>query len=86
MTAHLITFPKSKDLLVNTKIADALDSMADPPLAPTKPQVPATHPAVAAMMSISTRAHTFLDTIPEVEIEFSTFLIMRERIVEIPGR
>jgi hypothetical protein len=67
-----------------TKIADALDSMADSPLLPNEPQVPVMHPTIVTMISVSMRARTFLDTIPKVEIEFTTSLIMAERTVEIP--
>jgi hypothetical protein len=37
------------------------------------------------MLVVITRAHAFLDTIPQTEIDFTTFLVMGERTVEIPG-
>ena len=64
-------------------MADALDSMADhqdehheaPP-----------NPAAHVMLSVSTRAHAFLESIPQVEIYFTTSLMMGDRTVEIPWR
>ncbi len=58
------------------------DDRPDPPGA--RPCA-AHHPAFVAMMAVSSRTHAFLETIPQVEIDFSSALIMGERIVEIPG-
>jgi hypothetical protein len=38
------------------------------------------------MLAINTRAHAFLDIIPQAEINFTTSLGMGEMTVEIPGR
>jgi len=38
------------------------------------------------MLSVSTRAHAFLESIPQVEIYFTTSLMMGDRTVEIPWR
>ncbi len=69
-----------------SKIADALDYMADPPLPTSEDRAAPLHPAIEAMMSVSTRAHAFLETIPKKEVDFATSLIMGERTQEIPGR
>jgi len=86
ITADLITFCKSKGLLSYSMIADALDSMADPPPPHEEHQIACIHPAIAAMKTFSVRAHTFPETISNDEINFTTSLIMGERTVEIPGR
>ena len=44
------------------------------------------HHAVDAMMTVSTRAHAFLEIIPRSEIDFSISLIMGKRKVKISGR
>ena len=77
------TFFRSKDLPVCTKLADALDAMADSP--ETLIEEPAI-PAIESMLAISARAHTFLETIPQIETDFATSLVMGERTVDIPGR
>ncbi len=43
-------------------------------------------PVIESLLAISTRAHAFLDIIPQAEIDFTTSLVMGERTVEIPGR
>jgi hypothetical protein len=86
ITADLITFCKSKGLLSYSMIADALDSMADPPPPHEEHQIACIHPAIAAMKTFSVRAHTFPETISNDEINFTTSLIMGERTLEIPGR
>ena len=62
ITSDLISFFRSNDSPVYTRLVDALDSMAD------------THdnthgetliPTIKSMLAISTRAHAFLDTIPQ---------------------
>ena len=83
ITFDLMSFFRSKDSPVYTKLADALDSMAD-----TRDT---THgetliPTIKLILSVSTRAHAFLDTIPQTEIDFTTSLAMCERKVEISGR
>jgi hypothetical protein len=60
-------------------MVDAKDEPSDPTIAP--PIL-----AVATVMRVSTRAHTFLPDIPKKKIEFATSLVMGERTVEIPGR
>jgi hypothetical protein len=52
---------------VYSKIADALDSTADPSHH-DEHQAPSQHPAIVAMMAVSTRAHAFLETAPKGEI------------------
>ena len=79
--ADLIAFCRSKELSVYAKKIDALDSMAD---RPDKQHEAPPHPAVTVI--VSTRAHAFLESIPQVEIDFTTYLIMSERTVQIPGR
>ena len=87
VTADLITFCRSKGLSVYSQIADALDSMPDPPPLPTDADRDAPlHPAIEAMMTVSTRAHAFLETIPKEEVDFATSLTMGERTEEVPGR
>jgi hypothetical protein len=41
---------------------------------------------VEVMLAISTRAHAFMEFIPQVEIDFTTSLIMGKHSVELPGR
>jgi hypothetical protein len=86
ITADLITFCRFKGLSSYSKIADALDSMMDPPPPLDEHQVPCLHPAIVAMMTNIVRAHTFLEAIPQEEINCTTSLIMGEWTVEIPGR
>jgi len=83
ITSGLITSFRSKDIPVYSRLADALDSMVD-----THDTVPdeTTIPTIESMLAASTRAHAFLDTIPQVEIDFTTSLIMGERTMEIRGR
>ena len=47
---------------------------------------PPLHRAIDAMMTVSTRAHAFLGTIPKEEVDFATSLIMWGRTEEIMGR
>ena len=47
---------------------------------------PPLHPTIDAMMTVSTKAHAFMGTIPKEEVDFATSLIMGERTEEIPGR
>ncbi len=63
-------------------MVDALDSMANPP----DERHEGSHPVVDVMISVCTRGHAFLDSIPQAEINFTTSIIMGERTVEIPGR
>jgi hypothetical protein len=60
---------------------DALDSMTDHQ---DEPHEALPHPIIVEMLVVSARAQTFLESIPQVEINFSTSLIMGERRVEIP--
>jgi len=86
ITADLVTFCRSKGISSYSVFADALDSMADPPPPLEEHQIPCLHPAIAAMMVVSERVHTFLEAISNDKINFTASLIMGERIVEIPGR
>ncbi len=43
-------------------------------------------PAIAALKIVSTRAQVFLSDIPQTELDFTTYLVIGERTVEIPGR
>ena len=86
MTADLIKFFGSKDPNIYNDIANALDSIADAEADPVDPSIAPPIPAVAALITVSTRAHAFLTEIPKVEMEFATSLVMGERTVEIPGR
>jgi hypothetical protein len=83
ITSDLITFFRSKNLPVYTKLANALESMVDSP--DTLTEVPAI-PVIESRLAIGTRAHAFIDIIPQAEIDFSTSLVMGERTVEISGR
>ena len=68
---------------VYTKLADALDSMVDSPETLAEELA---IPAIKSMLAISARAHAFLETIPQIENDFATSLVISERSVEIPGR
>ena len=57
---------------------DALDSMANHP---DKQHEALPHPAIEVMLSVSTRAHAFLESIPQVQTDLTTSLIMGERTV-----
>jgi hypothetical protein len=83
ITADLIAFCRSKNQSVCTKIADVLDSMIDfnDPL--TDNPLP---PAIAEMMAVSTRAHGYLESTPQAEVDFATSVIKGERMVAILGR
>jgi len=60
--------------------------MAYPEDEPSDPTTVPSIPAIAALMTVSTRAHAFLSEILREEMEFDTSLVMGERTVEIPGR
>jgi hypothetical protein len=83
ITSDLINFLRSKGIPVYTKLADALDAMAGSP--ETLSEEPAI-PAIDSMLVIRAKAHTFLETIPHIETDFATGLVMGERTVDIPGR
>ncbi len=68
---------------VYSEIADALDSMAD---SSEQHDVNPPHHAVSAMLEVSIRAYAYLETIPQVDVDFATPLIKGERYVAIPGR
>jgi hypothetical protein len=82
----LIKFFRSKDLIIYNDLANALDSIADAEDDPVDPSIAPPIPAVATLMTSSTRAHAFLSQIPTVEMEFATSLVMGEKTVAIPGR
>jgi len=82
----LIKFFRSKDLNIYTDLANALDSMADAEDDPVDPSISPQIPAVAALMTVSTRARAFLSKIPFKKMEFATTLVMGEKTVEIFGR
>ena len=86
ITADLIKFFRSKDQSIYTDLASALESMADEDEEPLGPTPAPPIPAIAALMTVSTRAHAFLSEIPREEMEFDTSLVMGERTVEIPDR
>jgi hypothetical protein len=83
ITSDLITFLHSKGLPVYNKLADALDAMANSPETLSEEPV---IPAIESMLAIIAKAHTFLETIPQIETDFATSLVMGERTVDIPGR
>ncbi len=83
VTSDLITFFRSKDLMVYTKLADALDAMADSLDDHSNVVI---IPAVETLLAVSERAHAFLKSIPQAELDFTTSLCMGERTVAIPGR
>jgi hypothetical protein len=82
ITSDLITFFISKDLLVYSKLAEALDAMADIPGDSSNVVI---IPAVETLLAVSGRAHAFLGNIPQSEIDFTPSLVMGERTVAIPG-
>jgi hypothetical protein len=43
-------------------------------------------PAVASIMAVRARAHTFLADITQSEMDFATALTLGGRLVEVPGR
>ena len=61
ITSHLISFFRSKDMPVYTKLADTLDAMAD---SPEKLTVEPAIPAIESMLATGARAHAFLEIIP----------------------
>ena len=83
ITSDLITFFRSKDLPVYSKLAEALEMMADTPSCSSDVVV---IPAVETLLAVSARAHAFLENIPQSEIDFTTSLVMGERTVAIPCR
>jgi len=83
VTADLIAFFRSKNQDVFDKLADALDTMAEENTDSTSTT---TIPAVAALLTVSTRAHAFLADISQAEMDFATTTVLGERRVEIPGR
>jgi hypothetical protein len=86
ITSDLIKFFKSKDLTIYTELADTLESMDDAEDVSTDPSIAPPIPAVAFLMTVSTRAHAFLSEIPQAELEFTASLVMGERNVEPLGR
>ena len=82
MTTNLIVVLRSKGLSVYDKLADALDAMADDAVEDT--MVPVI-PAIASLMAVSARAHTFLADITQREMDFATSLTLGKRLVEVLG-
>ena len=64
ITFDLVTFCQSKGMSVYSRIANALDSMADPPSL-DEHQAPSPHPANDVVMTVSTTAHAFLEIFPK---------------------
>jgi hypothetical protein len=83
VTANLIAFFRSKNVTVYDNLADALDAMANEDRDST---ATVTIPAVASLLTVSTRAHAFLADITQAEMDFATATVLGERRVEIPGR
>jgi hypothetical protein len=81
--ANLIVFLRSKSLSVYDKLTDALNAMAYDGVDDT--EMPVIR-AVASIMAVSARAHTFLADITQNEMDFTTFVTLGERLVEVPGR
>ncbi len=83
ITSDMITFFRSKDLPVYAKLANALDAMTDSPDDPTYvPHIP----TIERMLAVVVMAHAFLDDIPRIEIDFTTYLLIGERNGTIPSR
>ena len=53
---------------------------------PNDPSDTITIPAVETLLAIGERVHVFLESIPQAEVDFTTSLVMSERIVVISGR
>jgi hypothetical protein len=83
ITADLINFFRSNDLSIYSAPAYALDSIKDTDVEPTYITLTPSILVFAARMAMSSRTHAFLSDIPQVELEFSTSMVMGERIVEI---
>ncbi len=81
ITADLISFYRSKGREFYTKIANTLDYVAN---SPEHHQVHSPHPAVDVLLTIFIRVHAFLESIPNVEFDFFTSLVISKRNVEIP--
>ena len=56
--------------------------MVDENTCPVTPIIP----AVASLVAVSTRAHTFLADITQAKIDFATSMVLGERLEQIPGR
>ena len=82
ITSDLITFFRSKDTPVYSRLAYAVNSMVDTHnIAPEETSIP----TIKSLLAVSMRARAFLDTFPQAEIDFTNSLVMGERTVEIPG-
>jgi hypothetical protein len=86
ITADLIKFFMSKDLNVYTQLAGVLDSMVGEEDEPIDPIRTPLIPVIAALVTVSTQTYAFLSEIPQIELDFTTSLVMGERIFEIIGR
>jgi hypothetical protein len=64
-------------------LVDTLEAMADDAVVDTWMPI---IPAVASLMEVSTRAHTFLADITQSEIDFVTYVTLGYILVEVPGR
>jgi hypothetical protein len=71
-------FSRSNNLNAHSSLADVLNLMADEEEDPTKPFVTPLILVAHATMPISTRAHAFMDNIPQVEMDFPALLVMKE--------
>ena len=60
ITANSIKFFSSRDLGIYTELADTMQSMVDAEDVSTEPSIAPPIPAVAALMTVSIRAHAFL--------------------------
>ena len=86
ITANLIKSVRSNALNMHTEVANALESIADAEGELAGPIQTSSIPAIATFMTVSTRTHTFFFEIPQIELDFTTSLVMEERVIEIPGR
>jgi len=86
ITADLIKFLRSKDLSVYSSLADAMESMADDVADPAFADISPLIPSIASLMIVSIHACAFLSEISQCELSFATSLVMRDIVVETPGR
>jgi hypothetical protein len=82
-TVNLISFLRSEGLTVYDRLAYALDGMAEEDSNPGDPST-SNIPAATSLLTISSRAHTFLSDTPLAELAFASSLVLGERTVEVP--
>ena len=76
----------SNGMRVYSKLASALDAIADSTEDPSNSRVIPPIPIVMVMFTVSARTHALLTEIPVVEMDFATTLVMGERTIRISDR